>query len=63
MAPKNAPTADTEPAQALYLRFLGFLWHAKKFWLPPLLLAMLLLALLYYLAGKSEVMAPFIYDL
>ena len=43
--------------------FFGFVWRAKLFWMPPLLLALLLLALLYFLAGKSNVVAPFVYDL
>ena len=52
-------TTDT-PARPGFLRFV---WRAKKFWLPPIVLAALLLALLYYLAGKSDVVAPFVYDL
>ena len=41
----------------------GFLWRSKKFWLPPIVLAVILLILLYVLAGKSGVVAPFVYDL
>jgi len=41
----------------------GFLRRTIFFWLPPLLLALLLLLALYLLAGKSDVVAPFVYDL
>jgi len=39
----------------------GFLKHNKKWWLLPLLLALLLLGLLVVLSGTG--LAPFIYTL
>ena len=46
--------------------FLTDLWHyfreRKKFWLAPILLALLILGVLIVLGGSSAV-APFIYSL
>jgi hypothetical protein len=68
MDPESPPEADTkEASQAAASNvqnpFIGFLWRTKLFWIPPLLLALLMLVLLYLLVGKSDVVAPFTYDL
>ncbi len=39
----------------------GFLKVRKKFWLAPILLALMLLALLFVGATKATILSPFIY--
>jgi len=56
-----SPAERREARKTWGARLSGFLWRTKKFWMPPLLLALFLLALLYYAAGKSNVIAPFVY--
>ena len=45
--------------------FLAELWDfmrvRKKFWLAPILLALLLLGFLFYVAMQNSVVAPFLY--
>ena len=41
----------------------AFLRVRKKFWLAPLIITLLLLALLFFIAGTSTTMSPFIYML
>jgi hypothetical protein len=45
----------------LLLEFIGFLRHNKKYWLVPLLIALLGLGVLILLGGTAA--APFIYTL
>ena len=45
----------------LALEFWDFLKHNKKWWLTPILIAMLILGLLVFLGGTGA--APFIYAL
>jgi hypothetical protein len=62
--PKPNPfeKAAAEESRAGFFRDLwGFLKHNKKWWLLPLLLALLLLGLLVVLSGTG--LAPFIYTL
>ena len=66
---RGYPATDSPPAHlweaapVTSTRFFGWLWRWKAYWLPPILLALLLLVALYYLAEKSDVAAPFVYDL
>ncbi len=46
----------------LFLEFWGFLKARKKFWLLPILVVMMLLAVLIVLS-QGSVVAPFIYTL
>lgn len=41
----------------------AFLKVRKKFWLAPIIIALLLLAGLFVLAGQAGVISPFIYAL
>jgi hypothetical protein len=41
----------------------GFLRVRKKFWLAPIILALMLLAGLFFLASSAGVISPFIYAL
>ena len=41
----------------------AFLRIRKKFWLAPIILALMLLGLLVYFAGTNAVVAPFVYAL
>ena len=50
-----------EPASSFAAEFWDFLKHDKKWWLAPILIALLLLSLLVFLGGTSA--APFIYTL
>ena len=60
-AAEFAEQAERRPAGLL--RELGsFLWHNKKWWLIPIILALLLVGVLILLSAHSAV-APFIYPL
>lgn len=50
-----------EKSPGLVAEFWDFLKHNKKWWLTPIVLALLLLGLLVLLGGSSA--APFIYTL
>lgn len=63
MSNKHTPQEEHGEASSPPTGFTGFLWRTKYYWLPPILLALLLLAALYYMAGESDVVAPFVYDL
>jgi hypothetical protein len=54
------PQADA-PQVGLLAEFWQFLKHNKKWWLLPILLALLLLGVLVVLSGTA--LAPFIYPL
>lgn len=41
----------------------AFLRVRKKFWLAPIIIALMLLSLLLVFAGQSSVVAPFVYAL
>lgn len=47
----------------LVSEFFQFLKHNRKWWLAPLLLALLAIGGLLVLAGKNAAIAPFIYTL
>lgn len=49
------------PAQGFFAELWGFLRHNKKWWLTPILLALLLIGALVLLGGTAA--APFIYTL
>jgi Family of unknown function (DUF5989) len=54
--------AASEPEQESLLReFLSFLAHNKKWWMLPIVIVMLLLAILIWLSQTAA--APFIYNL
>lgn len=56
-----AAAADNEAAPGLIADFWDFLKHNKKWWLTPILLAILLIGGLVLLS--SSALAPFIYPL
>lgn len=39
----------------------AFLKVRKKFWLAPIIIALLLLGVLFFLAGNAGVVSPFVY--
>lgn len=52
------------PADESILREIwDFLRVRKKFWLAPIIIALMLLALLFFVAGQASVVSPFIYAL
>ena len=64
--PEAGPTAFERAAQktggdSLAVEFFSFLAHNKKWWLLPIFLVMLLLALLIMLSNSP--LAPFIYTM
>jgi hypothetical protein len=52
--------AEYKPS-SLPRELLGFLGHTKKWWLFPLLVAILLVGLMLFLSGSAA--APFLYTL
>ena len=48
--------------QSIFLEFLAFVKHEKKWWMIPLVVVLLLIGSLIIFAAKSG-MAPFIYTL
>lgn len=56
---EETPAPNTPPRTGI----LPALWRAKWYWLPPIVLALILLVALYLLAGGGGVVAPFVYDL
>jgi len=59
--PNRFEQANGESQSGLVSEFIQFLKHNKKYWLIPLLLVFLGLALLILLGGTAA--APFIYTL
>ena len=59
-AASSDPLADLEE-QGFLVEFWDFMRVRKKFWLAPIILALLLLGFLFYLAVQAPVVAPFIY--
>jgi len=59
--PKSFEQGNQSEQPGLFREFVSFLKHNKKFWLIPLLLALLGLGLLVILGGTAA--APFIYTL
>jgi hypothetical protein len=53
------PAAD----ESIFSEIWGFLKVRKKFWLAPIILALMLLGLLFVVAGQAGVVSPFIYAL
>jgi hypothetical protein len=53
------PPAD----ESIFKEIWGFLKVRKKFWLAPIILALMLLGLLFVVAGQAGVVSPFIYAL
>ncbi len=41
----------------------AFLRVRKKFWLAPIIISLLALALLFFFAGQAGVVSPFVYAL
>jgi hypothetical protein len=60
-ARRFAAAAEEGNADGLLAEFVAFLRHNKKWWLTPILLALVLLAGLILLGGSP--LAPFIYPL
>ena len=63
--PETTPADFEQQAQGkphgLLVEFFGLLRHNKKWWLTPIIVALLLAALLVALSGSA--LAPFIYPL
>ena len=68
LSPDRLPDGDRENTDMIFLKhlgrllmeFFGFAWHNKAWWIVPMVLVLLLLALLI-VTGQST--APFIYTL
>lgn len=54
------PPADDD---SIIREIWDFLRVRKKFWLAPIIIALMLLALLFFVAGQASVVSPFIYAL
>ena len=54
-------TEAAQPSMGLVREFVDFLRYNKKWWLTPIILALLLVAVLVILGGTAA--APFIYTL
>ncbi len=48
-------------SESIFAEIFGFLKVRKKFWLAPIILALMLLGALFWLASGAGVVAPFIY--
>ncbi|MEN9573289.1 MAG: hypothetical protein RL514_1144 [Verrucomicrobiota bacterium] len=59
--PNEFEQANQQPQSGLVKEFIAFLGENKKFWMIPLLLALLALGALLVLGGTAA--APFIYTL
>jgi len=59
--PVRLPVDD--PAPSLLGEFWAFMSVRKKFWLAPIIIALVLLGMLFMLAANSGVVAPFVYAL
>ncbi len=59
--PNEFEQANQQPQAGLVKEFIAFLGENKKFWLIPLLLALLALSAFVILGGTAA--APFIYTL
>ena len=46
----------------LLRQWLGFLWQEKKYWLAPLIVAVLILAGLVFLTQGPPPLSPFMYS-
>lgn len=57
------PTLPPPRDQSVLSEIWQFLRIRKKFWLAPIILALLLLGMLFFLAGQAGVVAPFLYAL
>jgi hypothetical protein len=53
--------ARTHTEQSIFSEFRDFIWQKKKWWMIPILVALLLLGVLVLLSGTG--VAPFIYTL
>jgi hypothetical protein len=65
-AKNNAPEGEYVPPAAdesILREIWDFLRVRKKFWLAPIIIALMLLALLFFVAGQASVVSPFIYAL
>lgn len=65
-APEDRAQAEFQaqselPAQGIVVEFWDFLCHNKKWWLAPIIIALLLIALLVVISGSG--LAPFIYPI
>ena len=47
------------PSESIIAEIFGFLKVRKKFWLAPIILALMMLGALFYAAGGAGVVAPF----
>lgn len=64
--PQGAPQGDFIPPsedENIFQEIWGFLRVRKKFWLAPIIIALMLLGLLFVVASQAGVVSPFIYAL
>lgn len=64
--PQGAPKGDFVPPsddENILQEIWGFLRVRKKFWLAPIIIALMLLGLLFVVASQAGVVSPFIYAL
>lgn len=54
-------TQSEQPAPGIVVEFWEFLCHNKKWWLAPIIIALLLIGLLVFISGSG--LAPFIYPI
>lgn len=54
-------TQSEQPAPGIVVEFWDFLCHNKKWWLAPIIIALLLIGLLVFISGSG--LAPFIYPI
>ncbi|KAA0134197.1 hypothetical protein FYZ48_21660 [Gimesia chilikensis] len=54
-------TQSEQPAPGIVVEFWDFLRHNKKWWLAPIIIALLLIGLLVFISGSG--LAPFIYPI
>ncbi len=62
----ESPIQIEKPAvndRGVFGEFWDFMKVRKKFWLAPIIIALLILGMIFTLAGTSGVIAPFIYAL
>lgn len=54
-------TQSEQPSPGIVVEFWDFLCHNKKWWLAPIIIALLLIGLLVFISGSG--LAPFIYPI
>ncbi len=62
-APQTKPAKPPVTDEGIFAELWDFMRVRKKFWLAPILIALVLLGMLFFFAQTAGVVSPFIYAL